>query len=194
MTHPTPWTAKTLTALLLLGAAVACFEDEDTGDTSDTGTVDTRDTVDLSSLDRETGCSDVYLARYASGGSLLLEAVTTSEGMTEAAYNASDKTQTLTVDLAADSTARVRLHQGVDLHLYPCDDVMEETEEITHTYVATSGTLVLTVVSDGTSDAGFEYPGEGTATLTNVVVEDEEGETLNLPDMTWTAGVGWLPG
>lgn len=184
---------KLLTPLLLL-SAVACYEKDDTGDTADS-TVDTGTpaAVDLSSLDREIGCSDLYMSRYASDGSLLLEASTTSEGLTETAFNASDKTATLSVDLATESTGQVQLHQGVDLHLYPCDDVIEETEEITHTWTATSGTLEFTVVSDGTS-SGPEYPGEATVTLTGVVVTDADGASLSIPDSTWTGSVGWLPG
>lgn len=188
-------TKKLSFALMLMGALVACGEDDtDTGDTADTA--DTGDTgevigdLDLSVLTQTDACSDVYFAKVDPAGSLLLN-ISSGQEMTQAAYD-SGTPQTLSIDLAA-NPQRLTLQQGVDLHWIPCNDVLEETTEVLKTWSATSGTLEFTITSTGET-SGFEWYANGEVTLKDVVVESPTGELQSIPDETLTGNVGWLPG
>jgi hypothetical protein len=187
-------TKKLSFALMLMGALVACGDDEDTGDTADTA--DTGDTgtetgdVDLSLLTKTDSCSDVYFAKVDPAGSMVLNMSSGTE-MTEAAYN-SGVTETLSIDLATNPD-RVTLWLGVDLHWLPCNDVMEETTEILDTWTAKSGTVEFKVTSTGET-SGYEWYADAEVILTDVVLESPTGETLSVPNETLSGNVGWLPG
>ncbi|MFT5583383.1 MAG: hypothetical protein ACI9VR_000961 [Cognaticolwellia sp.] len=184
-------TKKLSFALMLMGALVACGEEEDTGDTADTADTGTETgDVDLSVLTDTESCSDVYLAKVDPAGALLLH-ISSGAEMTEAAYD-SGVTETLSIDLATDSE-RVTLNEGIDLHRLPCNDTMEETTEVLKTWSAKSGTVEFKVTSTGET-SGYEWYADAEVTLTDVVLESPTGETLSLPNETISGNVGWLPG
>lgn len=189
-------TKKLSFALMLMGALVACGDDEDTGDTADTAdTGDSGDTgttgdLDLSVLTKTDSCSDVYFAKVDPAGSLLLN-ISSGQEMTQAAYD-SGAPETLRIDLAS-NPQRLTLQQGVDLHWIPCNDVLEETTEVLKTWSAKSGTLEFTITSTGET-SGYEWYATGEVTLSDVVVESPTGETQSIPNETLSGNVGWLPG
>jgi hypothetical protein len=188
-------TKKLSFALMLMGALVACGDDDDTGETGETGdTADTGDTgtgeVDLSVMTKTESCSDVYFAKVDPNGSLLLN-ISSGAEMTESAYD-SGVTETLSIDLATDPN-RVTLDEGVDLHWLPCNDVMEETTEVLKSWSAKSGTVEFKVTSTGET-SGYEWYANAEVILTDVVLESSTGETLSIPNETLSGNVGWLPG
>jgi hypothetical protein len=60
--------------------------------------------------------------------------------------------------------------------------------------LAVSGTVAVEVDSDGVHEEWDAYPGTGTITLEDIVLEADGAEPVRVESLSWSAAVGWLPG
>ena len=196
------------TATLLLGA---CGEgkDDDTGDAeadadtdsdtdadtdsdtdSDTDADTDVDAPDLSVLDRPGGCADLVMTFGSTDGSLNL-VFSSSSGLAQAAYD-DGTSASLTLDLA--TSGSLVLQQGNRVTDLTCNDAFTGDEVVDTEWTAVSGTLEVEVVTDGVHEDWDAYPGTGTITLEDVVLEADGAESVSVESLSWSAAVGWLPG
>jgi hypothetical protein len=177
-------------AIALLGLAACSAKSEDSGSPPDSGSP----TVlpDLSLLSAEGGCGDLFLYQVDPAGSLLLEArVAPSPSLGEQSAADGNAPASLTVDLASEPA--VTLSEGIDLDHLPCNDALEGTEEVRTTWSPVAGTATFTFTASGQTEVDRPL-GEGQVELEGVVLEAPDGTQLSVPDRSWTAAAGWLPG
>jgi hypothetical protein len=196
-TRSTPLALFTLALALVATVATSDTKPGDTGDTgdsADTGT--TTDTgaltpaPDLGALVNAGGCSDLAMTLGSDDKDLVL--IFTTSDVTTAAYDAKAGTATVTLDLATDGS--LELWQGIDVTNIPCNDALYGTEVVVTTWTVVSGTAEVSVVSSGEHEPWDEYPGDGTLSLTDVVLSADGAEDVTIDSLSWTAWVGWLPG
>jgi hypothetical protein len=184
MTHPA------LLAVALLGLAACSGKSEDSGRPPDSGRPTTP--PDLSRLSAEGGCGDLYLYQVDPAGSLLLEtSVFPSPSLGEQSAADGNAPASLAVDLATDPV--LTLSEGIDLDHLPCNDALEGTEEVLTTWTPVAGTATFTFTASGETEVDRPL-GEGRVELEGVVLEAPDGTSLTVPDRSWTAAAGWLPG
>ncbi len=178
---------------VLVAAMVACG-DKDTsdtgGDSGDTGS-DLVAAPDLTTLGIDGGCSDVAMTKMSADDTLALLVVSDTE-LAAQAHADGGAPITVTYDLAA-GEGRVELWQGVGMSSLLCNDVVNGDEVLNTTWVATQGTVELTITPNGTA-TDWEWPATGAVTLTGVELQAAGAETVTLPTTSWSAQVGWLPG
>lgn len=176
------------------GSSVDSATDTDpvTGGTdsaTDSGSVG--DAPDLSTLTDVGGCADVVMYQSSPDRTLVLVFHYDGE-VAKRAFESSSSTASDSPDLGGPAT--LELWQGTQVTDLVCNDALTGTEVVDRAWLATSGAAQIEVVSDGTSEPWGAYPGEGTLTLTDVVMEGSGEEDVSFSTRTWTAGVGWLPG
>lgn len=192
-THPpTVPTRLPLAALLALGL-VACGTgrgSKDSADSADPG--GSTSPPELSLLTSEGGCGDLFLYQVDPAGSLLLEAALFVEpSLGQQSADSDNAPVSLAVDLA--ETPVVTLSEGIDLHHLPCNDALNGTEEVRTEWAAVSGTATFTFTASGEEEVDRPL-GQGRVALDSVVVEAPDGTQLSIPDRSWEAAAGWLPG
>ena len=195
--------ARTLLPLcsLLFLAGCSSGTDDDSADTG-TGQVDTSsDTGTPPSavleedfqlgLSRFGGCSDVFM--YAANPDDTLVMSFYAEGGATAAHEAGE-----TLDIVYDLTsedARVSVVYGENVSHEHCNDAfwLEVVER--KVFVPTAGevNLRITPVSDA-PEGPDSLLSDATLYFSNVVLESPDGETAEIEQFTFQAGVGWLPG
>lgn len=210
-----------LIAFLPLVACTAVKEDASAGetiDTSDTGSVDTPDTSDTGNVDtadtgtgselvvagfataltQSGGCGDVALAAWNDDSTLVYSFATA--GLVAEAYAAGGPiTRTWSFPIVGDAEAPPDLivQEGRYLTDAFCDDVQENTPEITRTWTPVQGTLTLTVTPTGTDPQPWNSPAEARlqhAYAAFVPADDPTAVPVEAGDVLIEANVGWLPG
>jgi hypothetical protein len=142
------------------------------------------------SLTRESGCAD--LLAFAARPDDTLALVVQVEGLVAAAYEAGEATET-TFDLATATDLTVELRGGEHVTHTLCNDAFEFETVISTRHAAVSGTATFVVTPTG-EEQPWDAPADATITLSDVVLETEDGDAVELPAFTLSANVGWLPG
>lgn len=166
---------------LTLFAAVGCPSPSGPGPGTDTWP---------ESLTRETGCAD--LVAFAARPDDTLALVVQVDGLVAAAYDAGEATET-TFDLAATSDVTIELRGGEHVTHMLCNDALEFEPVITTRHAAVSGTATFLITPTGEEEP-WDAPADATITLSDLVLETEDGDSVELPAFTLSANVGWLPG
>ena len=91
-----------------------------------------------------------------------------------------------------DPLAVVTLEVGAAVSDATCDDVVENGgPRVRDTYEAVSGQVDFVIVPDGDGYGGAS----ASATLTDVVLENADGDSVTVEDFAWEdIHVGWLAG
>lgn len=184
---------KPLSTMLFLGL-MACAESLDTADSGSTSTTGsglpaTLSTPDGNLLVDAGGCGDVYFTLGSADRSLVL-VFSLDRALTLEAYETG--TAEATVSLA--TAGELMLHQGTDATDFFCNDVMTQEMVIDRSWVASSGEVTVTVVSDGDKQPGPQHTGLGGIIIRDAVLSLEGAEDFTIEGVTWEARVGWLPG
>lgn len=183
--------------VLLCAALFACDEPEDTGDSSvetpvdtgDTGTPSSLEVPDVAELVTPGGCGDIQMTLASTDRSAVLEFHDATD-LTAQAYTAgAPVSETYTLP----ASGSLELHQGTEVTGLFCNDAFTDDMVIERSWVASSGTVVVTVTSEGT-DHGHAKPGTATITIEDAVLDLDGEESILIEAVSWEAPVGWLPG
>ena len=137
-------------------------------------------------LDQRGGCADLILYAHDPADTVELLARST-DGLVAQARTSGAAVQ-VTYDLP-DPGFTLQVEVGRHVGYQTCNDVVIEDEVVERTYVAISGEVVLNAVPVGDGDAV-----NGAMTVREAVLEDEDGNRVELVDYGLSASVGWLPG
>jgi hypothetical protein len=150
----------------------------------------TPDPAELASLGAGQGCADITLYRVSADGTLAL-VFSATETLTTDAF-ASGQTETASFDLASEGS--LELWRGTGLQNYLCNDYLIGDESKDVVWTATSGTVDLAVTSTSQECLSYECSADAEIAISDAVLEAAGEEDVVIDAMSWTAGVGWLPG
>lgn len=137
-------------------------------------------------LERLGGCSDVLLFATDADDTTML-----SLELDHPIEAGGDSETSESVTLP-DPLAVVTLEVGAAVSDATCDDVVENGgPRVRDTYEAVSGQVDFVIVPDGDGYGGAS----ASATLTDVVLENADGDSVTVEDFAWEdIHVGWLAG
>ena len=144
--------------------------------------------VDLSRLTEAGGCRDVVLYIASEEGDLMMVFEHYGE-LARAAYEAGGLAER---EIELPLEGNLWLWEGQRLPNLECNDFTDGSEVIDRTWTVTSGSAYLSVDTRGVSKVPGEYLGDGVIVLTDVVLESDDGDPIEIETMSWSALVGWV--
>jgi hypothetical protein len=144
----------------------------------------------VAALTRRGGCGDIVM--YAVNADDTLALVIRGEGLVDQAHAAGRETP-FSYDLAVDDGLSIELRHGEHITHMTCNDAIEFEVVVRHRYAPVSGSALLVLTPTGEPEEWYK-PADAVLTLTDLVLERDDGDRRTIDEMSFSANVGWYPG
>lgn len=141
-------------------------------------------------LTEQGGCGD--FSAYAASADDKYMVRVSGAGLVAAAYAAGEPSS-FTFD-AIDEQIDVSVTIGRNVSSDECTDYSEGNRTVDTVYRPQAGTVIITITPTGDGDEAWNQTADAIIELTDIELLGSYGREQALPDLTFAASVGWLPG